>query len=182
MRTKGGRLTNRIIPATLAIALTLPCMAIAADSYNLTSVYIGGGGGKSQTQETDGKSKTSGKAFLGHEFNKIFSLEAGYVDLGKHDTGGSNTVRERGPFIEALVHFAISESFSPFLKGGVHRLEVATRTSTADTKESNTDPTWGAGFNFNIGEHMGVRLEWERFKSKNHDTDFVSANIVHYYR
>jgi OmpA-OmpF porin, OOP family len=182
MRMNISRLSNRTIPATLAIALTLPLMALAADGYNLNSVYVGGGGGKSQIQDTDGKSKTSGKAFLGHEFNKAFSLEAGYVDLGKHDTGGSNTVRERGPFIEALVHFAISESFSPFLKGGVHRLEVATRTSTADTKESNTDPIWGAGFNFNIGEHMGVRLEWERFTSKDQDTDLVSANIVHYYR
>jgi len=182
MNTKISRFSKRTIPAALAIALTPLSMAIAADSYNLTSVYIGGGDGKSQIQETGVKSKTSGKAFVGHEFNKFLSLEAGYVDLGKHDTGGSNTVRERGPFIEALVHFAISESISPFLKGGVHRLEVATSTSTADTKESNTDPAWGAGFNFNIGEHMGVRLEWDRFKSKNQDTNLVSANIVHYYR
>jgi hypothetical protein len=41
----------------------------------------GGGGGKSQDQETDGNRETSGKAFPGYEFNKAFSLEAGYVDL-----------------------------------------------------------------------------------------------------
>jgi len=28
-----------------------------------------GGGGKSQDQETDGDRKTSGKAFLGYQFN-----------------------------------------------------------------------------------------------------------------
>jgi len=95
----------------------------------------GGGGGKSQDQETEGNRKTSGKAFLGYEFNKAFSLEAGYVDLGKHDTSGGATVREREPFIEAIVHFASSESFSPFLKGGVHRLEVETHTPVLTEKK-----------------------------------------------
>ena len=147
----------------------------------MNSAYVGGGG-KSQDQETDGNRKTSGKACLGYEFNNAFSLETGYVDLGKHDTGGGTTVREHGPFIEALVHFAVSESFSPFLKGGVHRLEVTTHASTADSKEINTDPAWGAGLNFNIGKHMGLRFEWGRFKIGNHDTDLVSANIVHYFR
>jgi len=34
----------------------------------------------------------------------------------------------------------------------------------------------------NIGKHMGLRFERERFRIKNHDTDLVSANIVHYFR
>jgi len=64
-----------------------------------------------------------------------FSLEAGYVNLGKHDTSGGATVREREPFIEAIVHFTSSESSSPFLKGGVHRLEVEIHTPELTQKK-----------------------------------------------
>jgi opacity protein-like surface antigen len=182
MHMQVNRPCKRTVRATLALALTVPFIAFAAEGDTMNHVYVGGGGGKSQNQETDGNRKTSGKAFLGYEFNKAVSLEAGYVDLGKHDSRGSTTVRERGPFIEAIVHFTASESFSPFLKGGVHRLDVETHPSGTGSKARNTEPAWGAGFNFNIGKHMGLRFEWERFNIRNHDTDLVSANIVHYFR
>lgn len=181
MHTKINRLRKRTIPAALALAVAVPSIAFAADVYDINSVYAGGGAGKSQDQQTDSNWKTSGKAFVGYEFNKVF-LETGYVDLGKHDTGSSNTVRARGPFIQALAHFTVNQSFRPFLKGGIHRLEMTTRTSSASSAERNTNPAWGAGLNFNIGKHMGLRFEWERFKIERHDTDLVSANIVHYFR
>lgn len=60
--------------------------------------------------------------------------------------------------------------------------EAESHTPGADSIERNTDLAWGAGLNFNIGKHMGLRFEWERFTIKNHDSDLVSANIVHYFR
>lgn len=127
MHTNAGRLCKRATAVILALVLAQPVMALAAGGLDLSGAYVGGGGGKSQIQEQDGgdksNSKTSGKAFLGYEFNKTFSLEAGYVDLGKHDIGGGATVHERGPFIEALARFAASKTISPFLKGGMHHLK-----------------------------------------------------------
>ena len=185
MYTNAARLRKRATTAILALVLALPVMALAAGGLGLNSAYVGGGGGKSQTQEPDGGKRggtTSGKAFIGYEFNKTFSLEAGYVDLGKHDIGAGTTVQERGPFIEALARFAASKSISPFLKGGMHRLKLTTRPPGADTQEQGFAPAWGAGINFTIAKHVGLRFEWERFKVEHHDSDFVSVNIVHYYR
>lgn len=177
------KLCRKIPLLCLALGLSAAAPTLAADDYNaMNSVYVGGGGGKSQDQEIQSAKKTSGKAFAGYEFNKALSVETGYVDLGKHDIGSSNSVREHGPFLEALIHFPVSEAFSPFLKGGVHRLEITTYTAGENNLEKNIDPTWGAGLNFDIGRHMGLRFEWERFKIKNHDTDLVVANLVHYFR
>lgn len=183
MHSKTKKLCRKISLLILTFSLTTPALAIATPQDNLpNSLYLGGGGGLSLDQDSGNDKKISGKAFAGFEFNKILSLDAGYVDLGRHDTGNNNTARERGPFLAVLAHFVAGESFSPFIKGGVHRLEVETRTNNIDSKERNNDPVWGAGFNSNIGRHMGVRFEWERFKINNHDTDLVSANIVHYFR
>lgn len=186
MHTKADRPCKRAASAIFALVLAVPVMALAAGGLDLNGTYVGGGGGKSQIQEPDGGDKsggkTSGKAFLGYEFNKTFSLEAGYVDLGKHDIGGGGTVHERGPFIEALLRFAASKSTSPFLKGGLHHLKVTTRPPDAETQEQGYAPAWGAGINFTIAKHVGLRFEWERFKLEQHDSDSVSVNIVHYYR
>ena len=189
MHGKAKKLCKKISFLTLTLSLITPlslmtpALTLAADDYpRAHGLYLGGGGGVSQDQDSGNDRKISGKAFAGLQFNKTFSVDAGYVDLGKHDTGNNNTARERGPFIALLAHFAVGEAFSPFIKGGVHRLELETRTNGVDAKQRNTDPIWGAGFNSSIGKHMGVRFEWERFKINNHDTDLVSANIVHYFR
>lgn len=59
---------------------------------------------------------------------------------------------------------------------------MTTRPPGADTQEQGLAPAWGAGINFTIAKHVGLRFEWERFKLEHHDSDFVSVNIVHYYR
>jgi len=182
MYTKVNRFCKATISAILALVLAVPVMAFAVDGFSLNGAYVGGGGGQTRIQESDGSGKTSGKAFLGYEFNKTFSLEAGYVDLGKHDISGGATVRARGPFIEVLAGFAASATIGPFVKAGVHRLKVAAQPPSADLPDQDFAPVWGAGLNFNIGKHVGLRFEWERFKTRRLDSDFVSANIVHYYR
>lgn len=135
MQCRKNRLSKTTLQAALTLALTMPALAFAADS---AGTYTGLGAGQSRQRDTSGEKEKSGKAFVGYEFNKAFSVEAGYVDLGRHDAGVSTTRRERGPFAEALPHLPLGL----FIKGGIHRLEVETQHSLLTQRKQTPIPYW----------------------------------------
>jgi opacity protein-like surface antigen len=54
-------------------------------------------------------------------------------------------------------------------------------TELSDSSNGN-DLAYGAGFGMNIGENVGVQVEYVVFDVENTDVDFLSANFVWRFR
>jgi len=153
--------------------------AMAMDGFDTGSVYVGAGGGRAENKDLNNdKDNGAWKAFVGYDFNKVFALEAGYVDLGE-TSAGPIRAESKGPEIVGIVSFPLTDNFGLFAKGGVHRLEVKRTTlGVFSSTDRETDATYGAGLKFGFNKNVSLRGEWERFEMDNNDNDLISASLV----
>jgi OmpA-OmpF porin, OOP family len=157
--------------------------AVAMDSFDTGSIYIGAGGGQAENKDLNNdKDGSAWKAFVGYDFNRVLALEAGYVDLGTTNNGPIRA-ESKGPEIVGIITLPITDNFGVFGKGGVHRLEVKRTTlGVSSSTDRKTDATYGAGLKFAFNKNLSLRGEWERFQMDNNDNDLVSASLVFNFR
>jgi opacity protein-like surface antigen len=130
----------------------------------------------------------SWKAFAGVRMNDNIVLESGYVDFGKQsgtDNTTSNVTQHATAYTAAaLAGIPISDQIDAFGKAGIAHWTVEHTDSTGTTDNKGTDVLVGAGANYNLGDNMGVRAEWERFKdvgstaTHNNDIDLLSLGFI----
>ncbi len=177
---KVKKLTGRILFAGLASFLALPVFAY--DGFDLSSAYVGAGGGQTKNKDLGNDTNNNAwKAFVGYDFNKFFGLEAGYVDLGS-TSQGPVTAKAKGPDVAAVFNFPFTDNVGIFAKGGVHRFEVTQSALGLSSTDRKTDAAYGAGVKFAFTKNIALRGEWERFEMKNNDSDLVSASLVFNFR
>ena len=123
---------------------------------------------------------TAYKGFGGYQFSRNFALEGSYFDLGKFGfpapaaapgvlDGG---LRVRGYGVDAVGLLPLSERFSAFAKLGesyAHTRDSSSATggnngSNSFTREWRANPKVGAGLQFLVTHHVGVRGAWERYR------------------
>ena len=144
--------------------------SVLRDDYGATSVY-------SSTDETD----TSWKLFAGYKFNKNFSLEGGYADLGKfHAKAGgvigtpvsiNAKVDSYAIFVDAVGTLPLNESFSIFGKAGAAYTHTKTKVSgswagfvdSSSDSDNEVVPKLGLGAEYNLTKTVAVRAEYERY-------------------
>lgn len=192
------RKPNRLALAIgLAIASTpLFCFA-ESTKYDLTSNWYGGinagqthesindgfiantdlGGGL--TTLTDDRRDNGYKVFAGYQLNDIFSLEAGFFDLGEFGLRATKdqvdalkiNTKTRGFNIDLVGYIPVTDSLSAFGRAGGHYYESKDRfqggsralTDTMHHRERDSNFKWGGGFQYDVSKKVALRLEAERY-------------------
>lgn len=181
--------------ATSAFTKSAPMAPISNTSNAQAPNYLGASiGSTTTTGFCDGltacdNSDKSWKAFAGVRMNNNIVLESGYVDFGKQsgtDNTTSNVTQHATAFTAAaLAGIPISDQIDAFGKAGMAHWTVEHTDNVGGTTDNKgTDVLVGAGANYNLGDNMGVRAEWERFKdvgstaTHNNDIDLLSLGFI----
>ena len=152
-------------------------LAAAVFPSNAHAGFIFGAGVGSNTVEIDedfDESDLGWKAFAGFRFVRFFGIEAQYVEFGNPETDDAE-VELTDLAVYATGVIPIGKHFEVFGKAGYGQWDVQIEdTSLGDVvaDESEWDFTYGAGAAILIGEHFGIRFEYEIFEVD--DTDNVS--------
>lgn len=134
--------------------------------------YVGASVGQSDaTASGVSGDDTSWKIMGGYTFMKFVGVEGSYRNLGGiDDTFGSTTVDLEATSIDVFgVGFLpVGESFQLFGKAGYSRIDMdATVTDpqfgSVSGSDSENELVYGAGFSFNLGAKVALRLEHEIF-------------------
>ncbi|MEO8164444.1 MAG: outer membrane beta-barrel protein [Betaproteobacteria bacterium] len=162
-----------IAPLSLAIALAAPAISAQADS----GVYIGGGIGRSNIEDSTGnpggvsfdESATAGKAFVGYHFDFLplvkFAAEAGYRDLGKPNgsvAGVPVEYRARGFDYGVMAGLGLGP-VDVFARVGGMRYKLDKTVGGVRNDYDGNAPVYGLGVWFTLFG-LGVRAEYERIE------------------
>jgi len=139
---------------------------------------------------SDDKQSQAYKTFLGYKFQPNLLIEAGYIDLGiaksksseNGITGGGNeltgslTAQTDGLFLSGLLKKDMSQDLSAFLKSGILYWQVDSEIyNNLDfngiggnrrgwiESDNGFSPVLGAGVDYDIGNKVKLRTEFERF-------------------
>lgn len=154
--------------------------------------YAGGSMGSSSTGALCGTlqncdSSTKGwKLFAGIRMNDNVMLEGGYVNFGEQhakDANGEVTQKATAFTTAALATYPMNEQIELFGKAGLARWTDKYTDSTGSNTNKGTDVLVGVGANYDIGDNMGIRTEWERFKgigtaTQKGDVDLLSVGLT----
>lgn len=129
-------------------------------------------------------SDTGYKFFAGYDFNQIIGLEASYYYLGDVTASAANikgSFNAKGLDFSAVVKTPRLKGFAGFAKLGlayVHGESGGTiGTLSASTSSSTTQPVFGLGVTYLIGDNTSLRAEYERRKVKVADTDGAKSTV-----
>jgi OOP family OmpA-OmpF porin len=184
----------------LAAASLLAIAGALAASQASAQPYLGGSIGQSDVDDeittglitsgsVDGKD-TAFKIFGGYMFNRNFGVEGAYVDLGEVSYSGSfggapvtgGKVEINGFNVSAVGAFPVNEQFSVFGKIGLFIWDADASDTTGGVPFSasadGTDLSFGVGVNYSFTRNLGVRAEWEMFKTDDGDATLLSAGVV----
>lgn len=162
------------------------------DNSGKAENYLGGSIGQSsadgfckslQNCETGDK---SWKLFAGIRLNDNIVLEGGYVNFGNQtgQNSGNDISQKASAFTTAAVAgFPMNEQIELFGKAGIARWSQEYMEAGVKSDSSGTDVLVGAGANYDLGENMGIRAEWERFKDVGNatnkgDVDLLSVGVT----
>lgn len=188
-----------VLLGLLAAAIAGPAVAQSKDDEK--GLLIGGSLGVSQYRTacnnlspfTCESTDAAYRVFGGYQFNKWFSVEIGYADLGPvtgNDAMGTSFALTNQAFDGVgVVSLPVAGNLSAFGKFGLFstRTTLVTTTTTGqrvDAGSTNVNYSYGAGLQYNLWK-LGFRLEWQRWDNagKNgptveDDIDFFSAGLL----
>lgn len=181
-----------------AVLSAASAMLVAGPAFS--QAYVGGSIGQSDIDDeiasglitsgsVDGKDSAF-KVFGGYMFNRNFGIEGAYVDLGEVSysgffggssvTGGS--VEVTGFNVSALGAYPINEQFSVFGKIGMFLWKAEASDTTGgvpfSAKDDGADVSFGVGVGYNFTRNLGVRAEWEMFKTDDADATLLSVGVA----
>jgi OOP family OmpA-OmpF porin len=148
----------------IAIAVMLCVVAVPAVASDM---YVGFRVGQANTSldniTLDSSRPTGWGAFIGHDFNSNFAVEAEYLNLGEIKSG-SNTVKSTGFSVSGIGSIPFNEQFSLFGKLGYAVITGTPGGGFTGSDANNRAVTYGFGGQFNITPAVGVRLGWDKYK------------------
>ena len=199
--------TKALLITAVAFALGLPLAAQADDWGNngewwnqgfvgldIGSAHHGGSrngtipGFTNDVSDND----TGYRINLGYQFNRVWSLEAGYVYLGRtrlveSGPGGSFTGerKARGFVIDGTAMLPFTDTFSGFLRLGTidaHVQENDTSVGTITVPSSNTTSddwraTYGVGLYWRVADHVSLRLGWDQYHQLGNYSNVGKDNV-----
>jgi OmpA-OmpF porin, OOP family len=185
---------NALACSVLALAASLAGTQVSAQAF------VGGSLGQSDIDEeitaglidsgTVDAKDTGWKIFGGYMFNRHVGVEAAYLNLGEVSYSGTfgglpvtgGKVELTGFNIAALGSYPISEQFSVFGKLGLFIWDAEASDTTGGALFSatadGTDLSFGVGVSYNFTRNLGLRAEWEMFKTDEADATLLSIGAV----
>ena len=158
----------------IAIATAIALMASTA---SIAKVYVGGAVGQASTEHNVSnvnfdESSTGWKLYGGFRFFKFFGVEASYVDFGSPDgtvSGVTWQADSKGYDAFAVGALPLGSHFELFAKAGFVYVKTDETTAGSLIRGNDTAMAYGAGAAFIFRDHLGVRLEVEKFEVKDLD-------------
>lgn len=135
------------------------------------------------------------KIFGGYNLNQYFGIELAYVDLGEAEINATSTAPVAGTAsisaeadgftFAGVARYPINERFDVFGKlggfvwdvEGGGSLTVGGGTITATAEDDGTSILFGLGAEYEMGNNIGVRAEWERYEVSSDDVDLFSVGL-----
>ena len=122
------------------------------------------------------------KAIAGFRLLDSFAIEANYVDMGETTVpitfpASTLTIDSQALSVSAVGLIALP-LVDLYGRVGMARWDSEASLLGASTKESGTDPTYGAGAQFRVGS-FALRLEYERFDFDDDSSDLVSVGFTY---
>lgn len=167
------------------------------DDTRITSGLLGSGLGVTTLQDHD--KDTGFKVFGGYEFNRWFSLEGGYFNLGKMGytaatlPGGTleGQIKVQGVNLDAVLNIPLTEKFSVFGRAGVIYADAKDTFSgtgavvvvNPSPSEKGTNYKYGGGLQYDFTKSFGMRAEYERYRindaiGNKGDIDLASIGLL----
>lgn len=167
------------------------------DDARISSSLMGSG---FTSSITDDDRATGYKVFGGYQFNKNFSLEGGYFDLGKFgykaDTVPAGTLngssKVRGLNLDLVGTLPITDKFSAFARVGLNYADVrdsfsstgAVRVLDPNPSKREANYKFGVGAQYAFTEALAMRVEAERYRindavGNRGDVDLISVGLVY---
>lgn len=158
------------------------------------------GGGFSKTSITDDDRDTGYKILGGYQFNRNFSLEGGYFDLGEFGFTATTVpvgtlngnIKLKGLSLDAVGTFPITEKFSVMGRVGLNYAQARDSfTGTGAVNVLNPNPSkretnykYGLGLQYALTDALGMRLEAERYRiddavGNKGDIDLISVGLIY---
>jgi OOP family OmpA-OmpF porin len=150
---------------------------------------------------------TGAKLFGGYQFNQYVAAEGSYVNLGKFTMSANGTVgatsvtasgsdKPSGFSVDAVGTWPITPEFGVLGRIGVFRWTLDDSASVSgggislstSNKPTGTSADFGVGAKYDFAKNMGVRAEFQRFKSIGNsttgksDVDLLSVSFVYRFR
>jgi len=188
-----------IIAALILAVVATPALAARSRTRSMDSsgnsphAYIGISGGKN-TIATDSSSTTTWapstavSLFAGYSFNNYVGVEAAYTSLGTTDTDPVSIVQAKGSLtsLSAIGYLPLGKVFSLFARAGYGQsnldLTATVSGTTTTTSYTNSGAVYGAGAQFNVGQRVGIRLAYDKFKigdtANSADSSLVSLGAL----
>ena len=124
--------------------------------------------------------------FAGYRFNRYVAVEGGYTDLGEITYNASIsalnglsivpgtmqfTASSKGAFVNGMGIWPITKIWEVYGRGGFYvsdtqvsaTARIGSNTSTATESSTSVDAMIGLGTALHLGQHLLVRLEYQRF-------------------
>ncbi len=148
------------------------------DDARINSAVLGQGFGSTSIQDND--QDTGFKAFAGYEFNRTFSLEGGYFNIGqfgyKATTVPAGTlngdIKVQGLNLDPVFSLPITNRFSAFVRAGaIYAQAKDSFSGTGFVQVQDPSPSksalsykFGGGLQYDITRTVGMRVEAERYR------------------
>jgi len=158
-----------IITALLLALVASPAFA-AKSSYDsrgkTSSAYIGISGGQNKVDATGvTNTSTAYSVFGGYSFNDYVGVELAYTNFGSLDFGSNITLDSNAGSLSVVGSLPLGKAVSLFAKAGY--ASTTTQFTAIGIKlasESTSGAALGAGVQFNLGQRVGIRLGYDRYK------------------
>ncbi|MEO8407483.1 MAG: OmpA family protein [Oxalobacteraceae bacterium] len=168
------------------------------DDNRITRGLLGSGFATASIADDD--RDTGYKIFGGYQFNKNFSLEGGYFDLGKFGYKAttvpagtlSGNIKIRGLNLDLVGTLPVTDKFSAFARVGVNYAEAkdsfagtgAVHVLNPNPSKRDTNYKFGLGLQYAFTESLAMRAEVERYRindaiGNKGDIDLVSVGLIY---
>lgn len=181
-----------LIVAALLLATSTTTPVYAQNKGQDKGWYVGLGLNHSNDEGLDDE-ESDFKLFGGYQFNQYVALEGALVGLGT--SLGASDLTKDGLAVQVVGTLPVGKRFKLFAKVGFFAWEVRVDTDEFDCFEfsggfacfeeeqdvvdDGTDPAYGVGIEYRLGERWGMRSEWERFEDVgDSDIDLVSVSVA----
>lgn len=162
----------------------VPLTASAQSAYPSVQGYLGTGLGYYRLNDDDflddddrmKDNQSAWRVFAGAEFNRVFSLQADYIDFRKTDDGDASMEAD-GWALSGIAALPVTPFFAPYAKVGQLFWDRKRSLGPLSSSDDGNDMFYGAGARFSVAPNVDLRLEYERFSLDNTDLDMASASI-----
>lgn len=161
----------------IALAGTLMLATTAVQAQQ--NWYFGLGAGRAN-HSGDLEDSAALKAYGGYRFNEWLGAQAGWVDLGEFDAEeGPGSIEVDGYEASVVGRLPVNPNLFLLGKAGLYAWDLSVNDNLAGEQEDDgTEGLVGIGAEFLFPNHMGLRVEWEKFANVgDEDIDLLTAGF-----